>query len=100
MSSVLERAAILGQGERLAVAAALGLDAGPVRSPSGAGDGKGRLLTLDEATREHIQGVLTHTKGRVSGEHGAALLLGVNANTLRAKMRKLKIKPKEFKKAG
>ena len=100
MSSVLERAAILGQGERLAVAAALGLDVGPVRSPSAAGEGKGRLLTLDEATREHIQSVLAHTKGRVSGEHGAALLLGVNPNTLRAKMRKLKIKPKEFKKTG
>jgi transcriptional regulator with GAF, ATPase, and Fis domain len=100
MSSVLERAAILGQGERLAVAAALGLDAGPVHSPSAAGDRRGRLLTLDEAMREHIQAALAHTKGRVSGEHGAAALLGVNPNTLRAKMRKLKIKPKEFKRVS
>jgi DNA-binding NtrC family response regulator len=50
--------------------------------------------------REHIQAALAQTRGRVSGEHGAALLLKVNANTLRAKMRKLKIKPREFKRSA
>jgi hydrogenase-4 transcriptional activator len=98
MSSVLERAAILGQGERLAIAAALGLDAGALRVPPAsvaAGIGVG---SLDEAMRERIQAALTQTRGRVSGEHGAALLLKVNANTLRAKMRKLKIQAKVFKK--
>ena len=43
---------------------------------------------------------MIHTRGRVSGEHGAAVLLGLNPNTPRAKMRKLKIKPREFKRAG
>jgi len=96
MSSVLERAAILGQGERLAIAAALGLDTGAVRAPAATAAASG-VVSLDEAVRAHIQAALAQTRGRVSGEHGAALLLKVNANTLRAKMRKLKIKPKEFK---
>ena len=100
MSSVLERAAILGQGERLAVAAALGLETRPAQSPAAKAAAPGRLLSLDEATRAHIETALTHTRGRVSGEHGAARLLGVNPNTLRAKMRKLKIRPKEFKRTS
>jgi transcriptional regulator with GAF, ATPase, and Fis domain len=97
MSSVLERAAILGQGERLAVAAALGSDTGQPRMPAAAGAAVTGIASLDQATRSHIQAALTQTRGRVSGEHGAAALLGVNANTLRAKMRKLKILPKSFK---
>jgi transcriptional regulator with GAF, ATPase, and Fis domain len=100
MSSVLERAAILGQGERLAIAAALGLDAGAIRVPTATVAATAGVGSLDEAMRQHIQAALTQTRGRVSGEHGAAVLLKVNANTLRAKMRKLKIKPREFKRTG
>ncbi len=99
MSSVLERAAILGQGERLAVAAALGLDVNPAL-PAGKTATAGGVASLDAAIKEHIQATLRHTRGRVSGEHGAAALLKVNANTLRAKMRKLKIEARGFKKAG
>jgi transcriptional regulator with GAF, ATPase, and Fis domain len=97
MSSVLERAAILGQGERLAVAAALGLNTGPARAPAATVAAASGVGSLDEAVRAHIQAALAQTRGRVSGEHGAALLLKVNANTLRAKMRKLKIQPKSFR---
>ncbi|HEY4127194.1 MAG TPA: sigma-54 dependent transcriptional regulator [Gammaproteobacteria bacterium] len=100
MSSVLERAAILGQGERLAIAAALGLDAGAIRMPAAAVASASGVGSLDEAMRGHIEAALAQTRGRVSGEHGAAVLLDVNANTLRAKMRKLKIQPKTFKRAG
>jgi DNA-binding NtrC family response regulator len=94
---VLERAAILGQGERLGLAAALGLDTGTVRVPAAAVAAASGVGSLDEAVRAHIQAALTQTGGRVSGEHGAARLLKVNANTLRAKMRKLKIQPRTFK---
>jgi DNA-binding NtrC family response regulator len=100
MSSVLERAAILGQGERLAVAAALGLDVNPALPAGHAPGAGGGVTSLDAAIKEHIQAALRHTRGRVSGEHGAAALLKINANTLRAKMRKLKIEPRGFKKAG
>ncbi|HEX2666777.1 MAG TPA: sigma-54 dependent transcriptional regulator [Gammaproteobacteria bacterium] len=98
MSSVLERAAILGQGERLAVAAALGLDVNPAL-PTSHGVPVGGVMSLDAAIKEHIQAALARTRGRVSGEHGAAALLKVNANTLRAKMRKLKIEPRGFKRS-
>jgi len=97
MSSVLERAAILGQGERLAIAAALGLDTGAVQVPAAVVAAGSGVASLDEAVRAHIQATLAQTHGRVSGEHGAARLLKLNPNTLRAKMRKLKIQPKAFK---
>ena len=49
------------------------------------------VLTLDEATRRHIQEVLGIAGGRVKGKGGAAELLGVNPSTLRHRMRVLGI---------
>ena len=49
------------------------------------------VLTLDEATRRHIQEVLGIAGGRVKGKGGAAELLGVNPSTLRHRMRALGI---------
>ena len=99
MSAVLERAAILGQGEHLAVGAALGVSvplprpaAGQAQTASGAG-----VASLDAAMRGHIETALARTRGRVAGEHGAAALLAINANTLRARMRKLGIEAREFR---
>ena len=98
MSSVLERAAILGQGERLAIAAALGVGAMPATDvrPTGSGTSSA-VATLDQAMRDHIQAALMRTRGRVSGEHGAAVLLGINPNTLQARMRKLGLTAREFR---
>jgi transcriptional regulator with GAF, ATPase, and Fis domain len=48
-------------------------------------------LNLDEAMARHIRRVLEMTGGRVEGERGAAKLLGINPNTLRNRMRKLRI---------
>ena len=63
-----------------------------IRGPdSGFGDQKKGSLMLDEVVAGHIVNVLARTKGRVGGPWGAARLLGVNASTLRHKMRKLKI---------
>ena len=47
------------------------------------------VLTFDEAQRQHIERVLTITQGKVSGPGGAAELLGLKAQTLFSKMRKL-----------
>jgi formate hydrogenlyase transcriptional activator len=47
---------------------------------------------LDDILADHIQRVLTKTKGKIHGQNGAAELLGVNASTLRNKMNKLEIK--------
>nr|WP_049756805.1 sigma 54-interacting transcriptional regulator [Geobacter metallireducens] len=48
-------------------------------------------LTLEEAERSHILQVLADTNGRIEGPKGAALILGINHSTLRARMRKLGI---------
>jgi transcriptional regulator with GAF, ATPase, and Fis domain len=39
--------------------------------------------------RQHITDVLEQTKWRVSGDKGAAKILGLNATTLEARMKKL-----------
>ncbi len=49
------------------------------------------LPTLDEAMSEHIRRALRLTNGKISGQNGAAQLLGINPNTLRSRMRKLGI---------
>ncbi len=48
-------------------------------------------LTLDEVERRYIVQVLESTAGQVSGAGGAAEILGLHANTLRYRMKKLGI---------
>jgi transcriptional regulator with GAF, ATPase, and Fis domain len=48
-------------------------------------------LTLQQLERNYIIEMLELTNWRVSGEHGAAKILGLNSKTLDSKMRKLKI---------
>jgi transcriptional regulator with GAF, ATPase, and Fis domain len=102
LGAVIDRAAILGNGGSLELAAALG-----VAAPRGAADASttnvsgasfeaimpraGRIATLDDAMRAHIERALRATQGRVEGPRGAARLLAINPHTLRARMRKLKI---------
>jgi transcriptional regulator with GAF, ATPase, and Fis domain len=52
---------------------------------------------LDAAIVQHIEAALARTYGRIEGPFGAALLLGVNPHTLRARMRKLGIEWKRFR---
>lgn len=49
-----------------------------------------------ERQREEIISALTHCKGRVGGQDGAAARLGLNRTTLLSRMKKLSIDPKEF----
>ncbi|HJD97065.1 sigma-54-dependent Fis family transcriptional regulator [Mailhella massiliensis] len=49
--------------------------------------------SLDMAIIRHIQKALAYSKGKISGVGGAAEILGLHPNTLRAKMRKLGILP-------
>lgn len=104
LAAVIERAAILGDGHQLRLAAALGGGAGAnavgastTRQGSGAGKSSRRdvdpasVVTLDEAMREHIEHALRSTGGRIEGSRGAAALLQINPHTLRARMRKLGI---------
>jgi len=104
LAAVIERAAILGGGRHLEVAKALGTD--PIERKQLSvmennveGRGGRDLVSLDEAVAEHIRAALVRTRGRVDGYYGAARLLDINPNTLRAKMRKLKIDARTFKPA-
>ncbi|MFP4546598.1 MAG: sigma 54-interacting transcriptional regulator [Fidelibacterota bacterium] len=49
------------------------------------------LLTLEELQRRHIEKILEYTKGKVSGENGAAEILKINPKTLFSRMKKLNI---------
>jgi transcriptional regulator with GAF, ATPase, and Fis domain len=60
-------------------------------SPSHGKAGAAKTLTLEEMERQHIVDVLEHTNWRVSGEKGAAKILGLNPTTLEARMKKLNI---------
>jgi transcriptional regulator with PAS, ATPase and Fis domain len=48
-------------------------------------------LSMDDVIARHIKYVLDLTKGKIHGKGGAAEVLGVNASTLRARMRNLGI---------
>jgi transcriptional regulator with GAF, ATPase, and Fis domain len=109
LGAVIDRAAILGEGRRLEITAALGFSAAipgrPLPSPTVAGDssppaGLGSttsVTTLDEAITKSIEAALGKTRGRIEGRRGAAELLDVNPHTLRAKMRKLNIDWTKFR---
>jgi transcriptional regulator with GAF, ATPase, and Fis domain len=49
------------------------------------------IENLDEAVIRHIQKILDRTGGKIHGPGGAADLLGINASTLRNRMKKLGI---------
>jgi transcriptional regulator with GAF, ATPase, and Fis domain len=58
----------------------------------------GESITLDAAMKLHIVQALQATQGRIEGRFGAAARLGVNAHTLRARMRKLGIEWGRYRK--
>jgi hydrogenase-4 transcriptional activator len=102
LGSVMERAVILGSGERLEVAKALGVappagrvPVAPAR-PRAARESES-FPTLDQAMARHIEAALARTRGRIEGPAGAAELLGINPHTLRARMRKLRVDWRSFR---
>jgi len=104
MASVLERAAILGNGKKLEVRQALGtspMDLRPTRQEKPSGDRKMEeqkdIMTLDEVMRRHIEHALFLTRGRVEGPFGAARMLDINPQTLRARMKKVGIEARRFR---
>lgn len=55
-----------------------------------------KVKTIDENERDHIFAVLKLCNGRISGENGAAKLLGVPATTLNSKIKRLGLNKKHF----
>jgi transcriptional regulator with GAF, ATPase, and Fis domain len=114
LGAVMDRAVILGEGQRLEVAKALGLGR-PIHSISPSSGptlfevipedesayveplNPKAILTLDAAMKQHIERALAATQGRIEGPHGAAALLAINPHTLRARMRKLRVEWSRFR---
>ena len=94
LENVVERAAIISQGGALQVLDrfdAFGGGGGEAASAisSGASATTGEEFKgLVELERDHILQVLKKTGWRIEGKNGAAGILGLNASTLRARMRK------------
>ncbi|MBU3918037.1 sigma 54-interacting transcriptional regulator, partial [bacterium] len=87
LQNVIERAAILSQGQQLE----LNL---PNQSSSYAGDLISDRPSLDEIQRRYIRLVLESTNGKVSGAEGAAAILGMKRTSLYSRMRALGVKTK------
>jgi formate hydrogenlyase transcriptional activator len=87
LQNVIERAVILCQGSRLAV--------GDWLAQQSLGSGQPGVLSLEDLERKHIGEVLEMTEWRVSGERGAARILGIKPTTLEARMKKLDVKRPE-----
>jgi DNA-binding NtrC family response regulator len=104
LASVIDRAAILGDGVSLHVAKALGATPDVRSLPAATGariphtpSGPETIVPIDDVMRHHIESALAATSGRVGGPEGAAAILKINPNTLRARMRKLGVDWKRFR---
>ena len=86
LESVIERAVITSQGSALQV-----LDRFAA-FPQSDEKAEQEVKALADLERDHILQVLHKTNWRVEGKNGAALLLGLNPSTLRARMRKYGIR--------
>ena len=95
LASVIDRAALLGDGRTIDVARSLGLSRPATPSPAPARSGD--IEPLDDVIRAHIERALVATHGRIDGPFGAARRLAINPHTLRGKMRKLGIDWRRFK---
>ncbi len=83
LENVVERAVILTQNSTLELGGWLPRS-GPMSEVT-------RVSTLDEAQRQHIVDALEFTNWQVSGDRGAAKLLGIKPTTLSSRMKKLGI---------
>jgi transcriptional regulator with GAF, ATPase, and Fis domain len=86
LESVIERAVIISQGSVLQVMDRFDLLRNADETPAEK-DVKG----IAELERDHIHQVLRKTGWRINGDKGAAVILGINPSTLRARIKKLGI---------
>jgi DNA-binding NtrC family response regulator len=90
LESIIERAVITSQGNSLQVLDRFEIIQSAAEPRIGEVDNQG-IKALAELEHDHIRQVLQQTGWRIEGKTGAALLLGLNPSTLRARMRKMDI---------
>jgi formate hydrogenlyase transcriptional activator len=86
LQNVIERSIILTD------AATFSIDEAWLRRNAGA-----RPPVAEDGERQKIEAALAASKGRVSGPHGAAMLLGIPRQTLESRIRALRINKHQFK---
>ena len=86
--NVLERAAILSKGRELDLEGAL---------PDGGRPRKAKLPTWEAMEKDYLSGLMRSTKGKVTGEGGAAALAGLAPSTLVSRLEKLGLRPSDFR---
>ncbi len=83
LQNVIERAVILSSKGRLEIA--------DLTAPQSGASPRRRGRTLEDVERDHVLSVLEETGWRVSGDRGAAKILGMKRTTLEARMLRLGI---------
>src|SRR5262245_28633170 len=87
LQNVIERAVILSTHDRLVLDDTFAVSSAVSAAPAGST----AAHTLEEIERDHILAVLKSVGWRVSGERGAARILGLKRTTLEARMSRLGI---------
>jgi transcriptional regulator with GAF, ATPase, and Fis domain len=90
LESVIERAVITTQGSTLKVLDRFDSHQNDTQQKGDEAAGT-EVKALGDLEHDHIVKVLQQTGWRIEGKSGAAVILGINASTLRARMRKLGI---------
>jgi hydrogenase-4 transcriptional activator len=100
LATVIDRAALLGDGHGLEIPRALGWTETMPGNRQAANRETHNPVTmsLDDAIRQHIISALIRCNGRIEGKNGCAEQLEINPHTLRAKMRKLAIDWNRYRK--
>jgi formate hydrogenlyase transcriptional activator len=93
LQNVIERAVILCEGETFAIEESW-LKGAPGQAPSGTGR---QVTTLAQGERALIIAALAESRGRISGQSGAAAKLGIPRQTLESKIKALHIDTLAFR---
>lgn len=89
LENIIERSVILSKGKVLMIDPTLTKGRKSIAANK-------KFYTMEEMQKQHIIEALRRSKGKVSGQNGAAILLNMNDKTLTSRMKKLKIDKTDF----